>query len=840
MARPSERPRRPDHMRLFDAVSPILAATAALGAALVLFAVMSAYTYVAPGLPDVATLKDVRLEAPMRIYTRDGRLVAEFGEKRRIPVIYEQLPPQMVNAFIAAEDDRFFSHPGVDYQGLVRAAVAYMTTGERRQGGSTITMQVARNFLLTSEKTFLRKVREIFVAIRIEGALTKEEILTLYLNKIFLGQRAFGVGAAAEVYYGKNLGQLRLDEIATLAGLPKAPSTDNPVTSPERALHRRTYVLRRMLELGYIDDASFESANAEPIVASVHGPAIEQEASYVAEMVRADMLQRFGEQAYTAGYRVRTTLDSSLQKAAVTGLRGTLREYDRRHGYRGPVDRRPDWPADDPGAWDALLDEYPRVAELDLALVTASADSEAEVYLARYGKATLTLEDSKWARPYIDEGRVGERPSSMTDIIHPGDVVYVSYQDDHWRLAQAPAVQGAFVALDPHDGAVVALLGGYDFQWSKFNRAVQARRQPGSSFKPFVYSAALEHGFTPATLVPDAPVVFMDPGMEKVWRPENYTREFGGLVRLREALVKSRNLVSIRVLKTVGVPDTIDHLQHFGFTAGQLPHNLSLALGTATLSPLQMASAYTVLANGGYLTEPYFIERIEDAAGQVVYEADPLVVCPECAPPVETVTSPLLTATQPQPAEPPPPPPECEPTPNYWSELHTDRIAPATITPQNAYLISDMMRDVIRRGTGVGARDLGRTDLSGKTGTTNDQRDAWFSGFNADLVATAWVGFDDLSPLGNGEVGGRVALPAWKYFMGSALAGLPPHIQPQPWGLVRVKIEPGSGLLAGALDTDWIYELFPVDRVPAAATSRPVPLEGVTHEEDEEDEESIF
>jgi penicillin-binding protein 1A len=825
-------------MRRFHVLPPILAA-AALGAGLVLFTVLAAYTYVAPGLPDVATLKEVRLEAPMRIYTRDGKLIAEFGEKRRNPVVYEQIPPQVVNAFVAAEDDRFFSHPGVDYQGLLRAAIAYLTTGERRQGGSTITMQVARNFLLTSEKTFLRKLREIFVALRIEGALTKQEILTLYLNKIFLGQRAFGVAAAAEVYYGKDLSKLRLDEIATLAGLPKAPSTDNPVTSPERALHRRSYVLRRMLELGYIDQAALDTANAQPIVASVHGPAIQQEASYVAEMVRADMLRRFGERAYTEGFRVRTTLDSALQDAAVTGLRAALRQYDHRHGYRGPVDRRPDWPSDDPAAWDALLDEYPRVAELDLALVLDARESKAEVYLARYGRTTLALDDTKWARRYVDENRVGERPSSMTDVVQPGDVVYVRYQDDRWQLAQAPAVQGAFVAMDPQDGAVVALVGGYDFQWSKFNRAVQARRQPGSSFKPFVYSAALEHGFTPATLVPDAPIVLMDPGMEKVWRPENYTREFGGLLRLREALVKSRNLVSIRVLKTVGVPDTVEHLQHFGFKEEELPHNLSLALGTATLSPLQMASAYTVLANGGYLTEPYYIERIEDATGQVDFEADPLVVCNECTPPPEQAASPLLAANQPP--QPPPPPPECEPAPDNWSSLHTDRLAPATVSPQNTFLIADMMRDVIRRGTGVGARDLGRTDLSGKTGTTNDQRDAWFSGFNADLVATTWVGFDDLSPLGNGEVGGRVALPAWKYFMGAALAGLPAHTQPQPWGLVRVKIEPESGLLAGATDTDWMYELFPVDHVPAAATSRPASLEGVTHEEsEEEDEESIF
>ena len=815
----------------------ILAAVALLGIASALFVVLAAYVYVAPLLPDVATLKDVRLEAPMRVYTRDGRLLAEFGEKRRVPLTYEEIPQEVVHAFVAAEDDRFFSHPGVDYQGLVRAGVAYVTTGERRQGGSTITMQVARNFLLTSEKTFLRKVREIFLAIRIEGALTKEEILTLYLNKIFLGQRAFGAGAAAEVYYGKPLGQLRLDEIATLAGLPKAPSTDNPVTSPERALHRRTYVLRRMLELGFIDDAEFRSANDAPIVASVHGPKVEEEASYVAEMVRADMLRRYGEEAYTAGYKVRTTIDSSMQADAVTGVRRALRDYDRRHGYRGPVDRRQDWPADDPTAWDALLDEYPHVAELELALVISAGAPDAEVYLRGQGRAKLSLEDARWARAYVDEDHAGARPAAMSEILQPGDVIYVSPGKERWQLAQAPLAQGAFVAMDPQDGAVLALVGGYDFALSKFNRAVQARRQPGSSFKPFVYSAALEHGFTPATLVPDSPVVFADPGLEQAWRPQNYTREFGGLLRLREALVKSRNLVSIRVLKTVGVPDTIEHLQRFGFTSDELPHNLSLALGTATLSPLQMASAYTVLANGGYLTERYYIERVENAAGEVVFEADPLVVCAACTPPIEAVSSPLLAAAQPQ--EPPPPPPDCEPAPGWLSEQHTERLAPPTISPQNAYLISDMMRDVIRRGTGVAARDLGRTDLSGKTGTTNDQRDAWFSGFNADIVATAWVGFDDLSPLGHGEVGGRVALPAWKYFMGAALAGQPDHQLSQPWGLVRVKIEPGSGLLASAVDSDWIYELFPVDRVPAAATSHPVSLEGVPHEEDEE-EESLF
>jgi penicillin-binding protein 1A len=473
-------------MRRLHSFPLILGACALLGIATALFTVLAAYVYVAPGLPDVATLKDVRLEAPMRVYTRDGRLMAEFGEKRRIPVTYEEIPAQIVHAFVAAEDDRFFQHPGVDYQGLVRAAVAYASTGERRQGGSTITMQVARNFLLTSEKTFIRKLREIFLAIRIEGALTKEEILTLYLNKIFLGQRAFGVGAAAEVYYGKTLSELSLDEIATLAGLPKAPSTDNPVTSPERALHRRAYVLRRMFELGFIDDASFKTANAAPIVASVHGAKVQEEASYVAEMVRADMLRRYGEDAYTAGYRVKTTLDSTLQRDAVTGLRLALREYDRRHGYRGPVDRRQDWPQDDAAAWDALLDEYPRVADLDLALVLSSGGPKAEVYIRQRGRAPLNLDDAKWARRYVDENHAGAHPAAMTDIVQPGDVVYVSHDGGHWQLAQPPMAQGAFVALDPQDGAVLALVGGYDFQLSKFNRAVQARRQPGSSFKPFI------------------------------------------------------------------------------------------------------------------------------------------------------------------------------------------------------------------------------------------------------------------------------------------------------------------------------------------------------------------
>jgi penicillin-binding protein 1A len=783
---------------VYVAIALLIAIGAATGVAAI-----GAFYYVAPSLPSVESLKDVRLQVPLRVYTRDGRLLAEYGEMRRTPLSFQEIPASIVDAFLAAEDDRFFEHPGVDYQGLVRATVALALTGERRQGGGTITMQLARNFFLTREKTISRKVREIFLALRVESELSKEEIVTLYLNAIFLGQRAYGVGAAAEVYFGKTVDELSLAEIATIAGLPKAPSRDNPVSSPDRALSRRSYVLRRMLETGTIDQQQFQTAMSEPMVSRLHGATVEIEAPYVGEMVRQRLLEMFGPSAYTAGYVVTTTLDSRLQESAVNALRTTLIEYDRRHGYRGPLARIP-WPPAERGAVaDDLLSGYHVSPGMELGVVTRLDEQGAEVAVAGAGSVMIPWEGLSWARRYIDDNTRGPAPESAADVVAAGDVVEIAPMDDgRPGLSQTPAVQGALVALDPIDGAIAALVGGFDFHASKYNRAVQARRQPGSSFKPLIYSAALENGFTPATIVNDAPVVFDDDQLEDTWRPENYSQRFYGPTRLREALVRSRNLVSIRVLRSIGIQAAIDHIDGFGIPPSLLPRDLSLALGSVSLTPLRMADAYATFANGGFGVDAYFIDRITDSEGNVVYRADPLIACAVCADAgSEQDDLPLAAADR----EPPPVP-----------DLDIP-YAEQVITRQNAYLIADMMRDVIRRGTGRRALSLGRQDLSGKTGTTNDRRDAWFGGFNGSIVATAWVGFDQERPLGAREEGGRTALPMWIRFMETALAGTPESLPPKPAGLVTVRISPDSGRLARAGDIDAIFETFRTDHVPESA-----------------------
>ncbi len=763
---------------------------------------VGAYYYVAPELPGVESLKDIQLQVPLRIYTRDGRLMAEYGEQRRIPLGFSEFPDQVIHAFLAAEDDRFYDHPGVDYQGLVRAAFALAVTGERTQGGGTITMQVARNFFLTREKTISRKVREIFLALRIERELSKNEIFTLYLNKIFLGQRAYGVGAAAEVYFGKTVDRLSLAEIATIAGLPKAPSRDNPVTSPERATARRAYVLRRMLETGYVDPAAVERASATPMKSFLHGPTVEVEAPYVGEMARQYMLDKYGTDAYTAGYVVTTTVDSRLQRAAVAALRQGLIDYDRRHGYRGPL-ARVQWPdeAVDP---EAVLAGFRAAPGMTVGLVTSIDENGATVALQDGQSIPMELAAIAWARPYVKVDLRGPAPETVTDVLAPGDVIEViRTADGGWTLGQTPNVQSAIVALDPSDGAVVALSGGFDFLVSKYNRVTQARRQPGSSFKPFIYSAALENGFTAASIVNDAPVVFEDDTLEGTWRPENYSQRFYGPTRLREALVRSRNLVSVRVLRQMGVRPAIEHIRRFGIPAAAMPRDLSLALGSISLAPLDIADAYTVFANGGYRVPTYFIQSVRNSQGELIEEADPLIACAICED--EALEEPAQTNV--------PGPDEEGDEEQYLVEIE---YADPVITRQNAFLIADMMRDVIRRGTGRRAMSLGRSDLSGKTGTTNDRRDAWFSGFNADLVATVWVGFDQEQSLGAREEGSRTALPIWIDFMGEALKGASEHIPPKPTGLVTVRISPETGLLARADDGSAIFETFRVDHVPEA------------------------
>jgi penicillin-binding protein 1A len=745
------------------------------------------YINVAPQLPSIDDLRDVQLQQPLRVYSRDRLLLAEFGEKRRTPVSIDDVPPLMIKAFLAAEDDSFFRHSGVDFPGLMSAAIELARTGKKRRGGSTITMQVARNYYLSSEKTYLRKLTEILLAFRIERSLSKNEILELYFNKIYLGQRAYGVEAAARMYYGQGIGELSLARMAMIAALPKAPSRVNPVTDPEAAMERRNYILGRMQQLGYIDEETYAAAVDEPDGARLHRVSAAAYAPYVAEMVRNEMFKRYGADAYTSGYEVITTIDTQRQAAANLALRNGLLAYSQRHGYRGPEAKVATQVADEASRL-ARLAAYPPVGDLRAALVTAVAEKAAEVMLANGTPVSLSWDGLSWARPYRSANRVGPEPKQAADILAVGDIVRINQDDKgNWRLAQVPQIGGALVSLRPQDGAIEALVGGYDFSHSKFNRVTQAKRQPGSSFKPIIYSAALEKGFTPASMINDAPVVFDDPRLESTWRPENYSGKFHGPTRLREALYRSRNLVSIRILRSIGADYAAEYAERFGFQADELPHDLTLALGSASTTPLQMARAYAVLANGGYLVKPYLIQRIHDATGEVVFSSWPMVACADCPATMETITG---SGEQPLP------------------------LARQVLTPQNVWLMRSMMQDVIQRGTGVRAKALGRDDLAGKTGTTNDQMDGWFCGFNDQVVAAAWVGFDTPAPLGRGETGGRSALPLWIDYMAVALKGMPETLHKPPEGMVTVRIDPATGLLAASGQPGAIFETFREEQVP--------------------------
>lgn len=755
-------------------------------ALLTLIAAGVIYFFLAPKLPDTNTLKETQLQIPLRIFSSEGLLMAEFGEKRRIPVEYNDIPKPLVEAFLAAEDDRFYQHPGVDYQGIIRAAYSLLLTGEKSQGGSTITMQVARNFFLSNEKTYLRKLNEIILALEIEKVLSKEEILALYLNKIYLGSRAYGVGAAANVYYGKPLEQLSLAEMAMIAGLPKAPSAYNPIANPERATVRRNYVLRRMWEVGFIQKADYEEAIKAPVTASYHGPEIKVYAPYVSEMVRTELINKFGEEAYTNGFNVYTTIRAKHQQAANKALQSALLDYDRRHGYRGPV-ANVALPEDvsDRAALDKVVKDYDNIGPLKTAVVIETTDEKAELYIRNWGYAQLPLNAVKWAQKKLSTNSRGPVPKKITDAIKVGDIIRVEQlTSPNWELAELPEAQGALVAVAPYDGAVTALNGGFDFFNNKFNRVTQSRRQPGSGFKPFIYSAALEKGYTAATIINDAPVVFDDPGLENVWRPQNYSGKFFGPTRLREALIHSRNLVSIRLLRDIGADYAVQYAERFGFKPGMMHKNLSLALGSGSAAPWDMARAYSSLANGGYKIEPYIIQRVEDASGKIVMQATPDTVCETCLMDESTLDD---------------------------SDFH---VAKRIMTPQNNYIMNSLLRDVVKHGTGRKAMSLGRDDLAGKTGTTNDQVDAWFNGFHPELVAVAWVGFDNPHSLGRYETGGRAALPMWIDFMKVALEGMPEAPLQPPVGMVTVRIDPATGLLARPEATDAIYETFREEYVP--------------------------
>lgn len=799
-------------------------------------AFIAAFLYVAPNLPEIDALRDVRLQVPLRVYSRDGSLIAEFGEKRRALLRIDEAPKQLVNAFLAAEDDRFFEHPGVDWQGLVRAAIALAATGEKRQGGSTITMQVARNFFLTREKSYIRKLNEIFLAFKIERELSKNEILELYLNKIFLGQRAYGVSAAAQIYYGKPLAELNLAQHAMLAGLPKAPSNTNPVSNQERAVKRRNYVLRRMFELDYIDRAQFDEADNAPVTASLHRAGIELEAPYIAEMARDYVTEAFGVEAYSEGYIVTTTIRDKHQAAANRAIAETLLKYDQRHGYRGPEGNHALDEGDDEERWEQLLDDYPSVGGLLPALVIAAREQSVAAYVAGVGPVDIGWDGLLWARPYRDENRRAPPLERAGDILEAGDVIRVNQEaDGSWRLAQTPAVQGSLVSLAPRDGAVLALTGGFNYYHSKFNRVTQAKRQPGSSFKPFIYSAALKNGYTPASIINDAPVVYDDPGLKNQWRPENYSGKTRGPTRLRVALRHSINLVSIRLLHALGVPNALSHIAKFGFDTEELPKNLSLALGSGAVTPWELANAYAVFANGGYQVEPYFIDRVETASGELLFEADPATVCVDCPvegflaeagavaeaglPELEIFAEAGAVAEAGLPeleifVDAPP-----EAGDGGWPEAEAVpiKVAKRVVSQENVWIMNHLTRDVVRYGTGKRAyQKLGRNDLSGKTGTTNEQRDAWFAGFNASVVAIAWVGFDSFDPLGEDETGARAALPMWIAYMGAVLeqTPAPAPLGPIPANIVNLRINRETGCPARANDDNAEFEFFVADNLP--------------------------
>ncbi len=731
------------------------------------------YFYMALKLPDVASLKHVQMQVPLRIYTSDGKLIGVYGEKRRIPVTFKQVPKLLINGLIATEDQRFYDHPGVDVLGLLRATKELIITGRKVQGASTITMQVARNFYLSPKKTYVRKINEILLALKINGTLSKNKILELYVNKIYLGQRAYGVAAAAAVYYGKPLNQLNLAQIAMIAGLPQAPSRDNPISNPEGALKRRNHVLDRMLDRDYITKTQYQQAIAQPITASYHGQKIQASAPYIAEMVRSALLEQYGKNAYNAGLKVYTTINSNMQKDANNALQNGLIAYSERHGYRKPTENlgKPSMQA--LNHWLQTLKNQATYNGLRPAAVMDVENQSVTALLSNGATITIPWAGLSWAKPALSKGRYGFKPKTASQILKVGDVIRVrKSKSGSWELTQLPDVEGALISINPHDGAIEALTGGFSYPMSNYNRATQAERQPGSSFKPFVYSAALAKGYTLATIINDAPIVEQDFGGENsLWRPQNDSLRFYGPTPLRIGLIQSRNLVSIRLLRDIGVPYAINYLQRFGFDPANLPHGLSLALGSASVTPMEMASGYTIIANGGHKTTPYFIEKIVDESGKTIYNANPMFACN-----------------------------------NNCTAAQLAHQAPQAISPQVSYLMTHAMQGVIKYGTGRAALTLKRSDLAGKTGTTNDQIDAWFSGFNSDLVTTVWVGFDQ--PKSLHEYGAQAALPIWINFMGAALKGKPEATLPQPADIINVRIDPNTGLLANPGQRDARFEYF--------------------------------
>ena len=781
-----------------------------------LLGLSGAYLYLSPSLPSVDALKSVQLQIPLRVYSSDNKLIAEFGEMRRSPIKFADIPPHFIQALLSAEDDNFNNHYGVDPSSLMRAAGQLFSSGHIQTGGSTITMQVAKNYFLSSERSFSRKATEILLALQIERQLTKDEILELYVNKIYLGNRAYGIDAAAQVYYGKSIRDITLAQMAMIAGLPKAPSRFNPLANPVRAKERRDWILGRMYKLGKITEPEYQTALAEPINASYHVPTPEVNAPWIAEMARAEMVGRYGSDAYTEGFRVTTTVPSNLQEDANAAVSAGLIEYDQRHGYRGPESRLPGKTRD---AWLQELAKQRPLNGLEPVIVTQVDKGGLSVLNRAGSEQRVTWDSMKWARPFLNTNSLGRAPSQPSDVAQVGDLIRVQPQaDGTLKFSQVPTVQSALVSLDPQNGAIRALVGGFAFEQSNYNRAVQAKRQPGSSFKPFIYCAALDTGYTPATLVNDAPIVFADANLDNVWRPKNDTNTFLGPIRLREALYKSRNLVSIRVLQALGVTPTIDYITRFGFNKQDLPPNLSLALGTATLTPIEIATGWSTFANGGYKVSPYLIQKIESRNGDTLFAANPPSV-----PAQPDNTKPGVAA------------PETSLITNAASPALTQAPAVATriVDGRTTFILNSMLEDVIKKGTGRRALALNRSDLAGKTGTTNDSKDAWFSGYNGDYMTTVWTGFDQPETLGRREFGGTVALPIWMDYMGAALKDKPLHTQAEPEGIVSLRVDPVSGRAATPSTPDAYFELFKSEDTPpsvnelgnGAAPGSPLPAD---------------
>ena len=734
-------------------------------------------------LPPVKTLADTPLQAPLRIFTRQGDLIAEIGEKQRLPISLSNVPQQLIQAILSTEDQRFYQHYGVDLISLARAMKLLLITGEKRQGASTITMQVARNFFLSKHKTFLRKFQEMLLAIKLEQQLTKKQILTLYLNKIFFGLRAYGVKAAARNYYGKSLHNLSLAEMAMLAGLPQAPSRNNPIVNPTQALKRRNHVLAQMFKQHMINEADYQTALAAPITAKRHGPHVVVHAPYVAEMIRQIMVKKFGaHSAYNGGLSVYSTIDTPRQIAANQALLKGLLAYDKRHGFRAPsMNLKTLLNTDLFDAWQHALKKMPTIPSLLPAVMVSCSNKQAVALLADGQLITLSTHQAEWALEHNDSGYRLLQPRTFEQILNPGDVVYLAHNTQNdWYLSQLPHVQGALISLDPKTGDIQSLVGGLSYPLSHFNRATQAWRQSGSAFKPFIYAAALDQGFTLATLVNDAPVVLKDSGENRLWRPQNDTHTFTGPVRLREGLVHSRNLVSIRVLRDIGVPYARDYLTRFGFDMQRQPKSLSLALGAGAVTPMMLTRAYAFFANGGLNIKPRLIAQV----------INPDITSSTVSPPFNT-SSHIAHFVSQQPASNP------------------------TLPQETAFLVADMLKDVILKGTGRQAKILARNDLAGKTGTTNNQIDAWFAGFTPNLVTSVWVGFDESSSLK--EFGAQAALPIWIDYMKQALRYTPQHWLKTPDQIIQVKIDPKSGLQAH--DESATFEFFRKQYLPLPADS---------------------